>query len=63
MKLSSVFMGPPNPQCLKVLLSGVCSHTDNEHNKMHVCNLSGPHAFHKCVCGKEWDEVQCSSSI
>lgn len=49
-------------RCLKIFISGQCSHLDNVENKMHVCaRESHLDRYHKCACGKEWTEVKCSS--
>lgn len=46
--------------CLKVLISGVCGHSDNRFNRMHTCCLDLDHKdkwLHRCVCGKQWCEI------
>lgn len=47
-------------QCLKVFVSGVCSHPDNEADRMHVCTRGEhkPELYHLCVCGKSWTDAQ-----
>lgn len=50
-------------KCLKVFVSGLCSHKDNrDAGKMHVCAEPYPHPsydnhLHKCACGKEWCDI------
>jgi hypothetical protein len=47
--------------CLKVLISGMCSHPHNRRDYMHTCGLTeGSHTQHCCKCGKVWTEVKCS---
>lgn len=47
-------------RCLKVFVSGQCSHPDNAADKMHVCRrpLHAPELWHTCECGKSWDDVR-----
>jgi hypothetical protein len=44
--------------CLKVFVSGTCSHPFNADNRMHVCKCARhwDTVDHKCSCGKEWAE-------
>lgn len=49
---------PPTNACLKVFVSGVCSHPFNRPDYMHVCGLAeGTHKQHCCRCGKVWTDA------
>ncbi len=50
--------------CLKVFVSGVCSHKSNAVDRMHVCEAPRFHArdHHICICGKRWTDAQLTDS-